>query len=100
MSSALGYLKNNRAFLCLEGLIKKVVNGIVYDSAAAQPLLTHRFSLHGIRAEETAYQMPEGYPFIVRRINGQETALLPASTEDLRRWKQYRRRFPTQLWLG
>lgn len=80
--------------------MKKVVNGIVYDSAAAQPLLTHRFSLHGIRAEETAYQMPEGYPFIVRRINGQETALLPASTEDLRRWKQYRRRFSTQLWLG
>ena len=80
--------------------MKLVVNGIYCDTAVARPLSTNCFSLHGIAAEETAYRMPDGQHFIVRRINGQETALLPISAEDLLRWKQYRSQFPTRLWLG
>lgn len=80
--------------------MKTVVNNICYDTSAARPISTSHFSLHGISAEETAYQMPDGHRFIVRRLNGQETALLPASEEDLHRWKEYRRQFPLQLWLG
>lgn len=80
--------------------MKTVINGIYYDTTTAQTLSTKCFSLHGISAQETAYRMSDGHHFIVRCINGQETALLPISTEDLYRWKQYRSQFPTQLWLG
>ena len=80
--------------------MKTVVDGVYYDTCAARPLSVNCFSLHGIAVDETAYCMPKGHHFIVRRIDGQETALLPASAEDLRRWKQYRNQFPAQLWLG
>ncbi len=80
--------------------MKTVIKGIYYDTCAARLISANCFSLHGIAAEETAYCMPNGNHFIVRRIDGQETALLLASVEDLRRWKQYRRRFPDRLWLG
>ena len=78
--------------------MKTVVDGIYYDTAIAQLLSANCISLHGIAAEETAYCMPDGHHFIVRRINGQETALLPKNTEDLLCWKQYRRKLPAQQW--
>lgn len=80
--------------------MKKIINGIRYDTSAAQRLSTFYFYLHGIAVEETAYLMPEGQYFIVRSINGQETVLLAASAEDIPRWKKYRSQFPEQLWLG
>lgn len=80
--------------------MKKIINGITYDTSAAQQLSALYFSLHGIAIEETAYLMPEGHYFIVRSINGQETVLLTASAEDIPRWKKYRSQFPEQLWLG
>ena len=78
--------------------MKTVVDGIYYDTAIAQLLSANCISLHGIAAEETAYCMPDGHHFIVRRINGQETALLPATAEDILCWEQYRKKFPSQLW--
>lgn len=75
-------------------------NGIYYDTSTASAIAASCFSLHGMTVEETAYCMPEGQLFLVRRINGQETALFPASEEDLLRWKKYRGSHPTQLWMG
>ena len=47
--------------------MKTVVDGIYYDTAIAQLLSANCISLHGIAAEETAYCMPDGHHFIVRR---------------------------------
>nr|WP_143259625.1 hypothetical protein [Anaerofilum sp. An201] len=80
--------------------MKKIVNGIWYDTGAARMLSTYYFFLDKIPMEESAYQMPDGACFIVRRINGSETALLPIAAEDIPRWKKYRSQFITQLWLG
>ncbi len=80
--------------------MKTIVNGICYDTAAARVLSTYYFSLHGVPVEESAYQMPDGACFIVRRINGNDTALLPVPADDIPRWKKYRSQFTARLWPG
>lgn len=75
-------------------------NGILYDTATAQPLAAFQFSLCGVPAEEAAYRGSEGRCFLVRRIGDHETALLPASEEALLRWQAYREQFTDRLWPG
>ncbi|HIV17821.1 MAG TPA: hypothetical protein IAC82_00680 [Candidatus Merdivicinus intestinigallinarum] len=78
--------------------MKAVVNGIYYDTLSAQPLSANCCSLGGILAEETAYQMPEGHYFIVRRVNGEEIALIPVSAEELLRWTRDRSQPADEPW--
>ena len=67
--------KNDRAFFyVLEAKMKTVINGVYYDTAQARPLATIAFAVHGVTAEESAYQMPDGHCFLVRRIGGKETS--------------------------
>lgn len=80
--------------------MKTILEGVLYDTETAHPLASVCFSLHGITVEETACRTPEGRCFIVRRIGGQETALVPISDGDLERWRDYRSTFPEQLWPG
>ena len=80
--------------------MKTVINGVYYDTAQARPLATIAFAVHGVTAEESAYQRPDGHCVLVRRIGGKETALLAVSAQDLRCWKQFRQDHPTHLWLG
>ena len=67
--------KNDRAFFyVLEAKMKTVINGVYYDTAQARPLATIAFAVHGVTAVESAYQMPDGHCFLVRRIGGKETS--------------------------
>ncbi len=69
--------------------MKTVVNGVFYDTSIARPISVNCFSIRGLATEETIYCMPDGHHFIIRRIGGKEKILLPASSEEIIRWKQY-----------
>ena len=71
--------------------MKTYINGICYDTDAAQPIASVCFSLRGTEVEETAYQMPNGRCFIIRRSRGRETGVFPVNAEDICWWKQHRR---------
>ena len=44
-------------------VMKALENGVLYDTATAQPLAAFQFSLCGVPAEEAAYRGPEGRCF-------------------------------------
>ena len=71
-----------------------------YDPAQLRRLHTVCFSLEGAAVEESAFRAPDGGIFILRRINGIETAFYHATPEQYAAWMRFRDEHPCRLWPG
>ncbi|HJC08864.1 MAG TPA: hypothetical protein H9706_07735 [Candidatus Gemmiger stercorigallinarum] len=71
-----------------------------YDPAQLRRLHTVCFSLEGAAVEESAFRAPGGGIFILRRINGIETAFYHATPEQYAAWMRFRDEHPRRLWPG
>lgn len=71
-----------------------------YDPAQLRRLHTVCFLLEGAAVEESAFRAPDGGIFILRRINGIETAFCHATPEQYAAWMRFRDEHPRRLWPG